>query len=345
VRAPPPYLVRRFLIGPIFVVLPLIGAAALPLWFIGAAFASRYVPGRWRPLRVAWFLFVYLALEALMLVILFGLWIGSGFGWRLRTPSLRSAHYRLAGWWLRRVMGSARRTLDLNVQSENTIEDRRARPLLVFSRHAGPGDSFLLIDGLLNRAEHRPRVVLKDLLRLDPCVDVLLSRLPNRFIPSHGRAGDAVVASIAELAATMDQRDALVIFPEGGNFTPSRRERSIEKLEEIGRPGLAEQAREMRHVLPPKPTGALNAIDAARGADVVFVGHVGLEQLSSVRDLWRGIPMDSQVLSRLWVVPAEDVPPAEAREQWLYDHWRIMDEWIDEHVVAASIGDRSGGSR
>ena len=290
------------------------------------------MPGRWRPLRVAWFLFVYVAFQALMLVVLFGLWIVSGFGWQLRSRRFQVWHYGLAGWWLRRVMGSARRTFNLQIESESALGDRAGRPLLVFSRHAGPGDSFLLVDGLLNRAGRRPRVVLKDLLRIDPVVDVVLSRLPNRFIPSSGRAGEAVVESIAELSATMTDRDALVIFPEGGNFTPSRRQRSIRKLEEAGRPGLADQAREMKHVLPPKPRGALTAIDSAAGADVVFVGHVGLEQLSTVGDLWRGLPMDSSVVSRLWVVPADEIPAPEAREQWLYDRWREMDDWIDGHL-------------
>ena len=332
-KGPPPYLVRRLLIGPAFVLLPVIGLATLPLWLIVASFASRYVPGRWRPLRVAWFLFVYLAFEAIMLLALFGLWIASGFGWRLRSERFQSLHYRLAGWWLRRVMGSARRTFNLQVEVENRLGDRGGRPLLVFSRHAGPGDSFLLIDGLLNgTANRRPRVVLKDLLRLDPCVDVVLSRLPNRFIPSRGRAGEAVVASIEEMSRTMSPEDALVIFPEGGNFTPSRWERSIRKLEEAGRPGLAERARDMRNLLPPKPTGALTAIEACDVADVVFVGHVGLEHLSTVRDLWRGIPMDAHVRSRLWVVEADDIPPPDEREAWLYDRWQEMDDWISGHI-------------
>ena len=338
-KGPPPYLVRRLLIGPAFVLLPVIGLATLPLWVIVASFASRYIPGRWRPLRVAWFLFVYLTFEAILLLALFGLWVASGFGWRLRTARFRSVHYRLAGWWLRRVMGSARRTFNLRVDVENRMEDTAGRPLLVFSRHAGPGDSFLLIDALLNgAASRRPRVVLKDLLRLDPCVDVVLSRLPNRFIPSRGRAGEAVVASIEEMAGTMSEKDALVIFPEGGNFTASRWERNIRRLEEAGRPGLADRARDMRHVLPPKPTGALAAIEASGTADVVFVGHVGLEHLSTAGDLWRGIPMDAHVRSRLWVIEAEDIPPPSERERWLYDRWQEMDAWIGGHVGEPAEG-------
>lgn len=339
-KRPPPYVIRRFVIAPLFVLGSVLALGSMPVWIIIAAFVSRFVPGRWRILRVAWFLFLYLALEALMLVVLGAMWIGSGFGWKLRSPGSVDRHYRLAAWWLRRVMGSARRTFRLQIDEQNPADRARPdRPLLVFSRHAGPGDSFLLVNGVLNRAGRRPRIVLKDMLQLDPVVDVLLNRLPNRFVPSTGRAGEAVVDSIRDLAGSMGGGDAMVLFPEGGNFTVRRRERSIEKLDEIGRPGLADRARAMQHLLPPKPAGALAAIDAAPTADVAFVGHTGLEQLSTLHDLWRGIPMDAAVTSRVWIVDAEDIPPPDEREIWLYDRWQIIDDWITAGADRSSAPD------
>jgi len=330
----PPSLVRRVVIAPLVVVSVVLALGALPLGLLVAAYLSRFVPGRWRILRVAWFLFVYLALEVVGLVILFAIWIVSGFGWKLRSPSFQEAHYQFMAWWLRRVLGSARRTFrirtDVRLPEQPPSPDR---PLLVLSRHAGPGDSFLLIDGLLNgpHTRRRPRIVLKDLLQWDPCVDVVVNRLPNRFVPAHG-GGQAAVDAIEQLTSTMAPGDAFVIFPEGGNFTPARRIRAIEKLEEIGRPRLAVRAEDLEHLLPPKPAGTLGAIAAAPEADVVFVGHVGLEGLSSVRDLWRGIPMDADIHVTYWVTPAEQVPPPEDREQWLYDRWEAIDEWIDEVI-------------
>jgi len=174
--------------------------------------------------------------------------------------------------------------------------------------------------------------VLKDTLQFDPTVDVLLNRVPARFVPSHGRAGSVVIDSIAELASTMGPDDSLVLFPEGGNFTPGRHARAIEKLREIDRPDLSERASRMRHLLPPKPLGALTAIEAAPNADVVFVGHVGLEQLSTLRDLWRGIPLDAAIRTRLWRVPADEIPPPDEREGWLYDHWEQIDGWIEDQL-------------
>ena len=52
-------------------------------------------------------------------------------------------------------------------------------------RHAGPGDSFVLVHALVNWFDREPRIVLKDMLQWDPAVDVLLNRLPNRFITPH----------------------------------------------------------------------------------------------------------------------------------------------------------------
>jgi hypothetical protein len=327
---------RRLVLAPGFVVLAIAAFVSLPLWTLGAAFVSRFVPGRWRVLRVAWFLFVYIWWEVVVLVALAALWVASGLGRHLSSPRWQDRHYRLAAWWLRRVMGSARRTFRLTFRRDDTHADaeRSSRPVLVFSRHAGPGDSFLLVDALLNRFDRHPRIVLKDLLQLDPSVDILLNRVPTRFVPSTGRAGRQTIDAIGELAAGMGPDDALVLFPEGGNFTPARHARAVAKLAEIGRGDLSERAAAMRHVLPPKPVGALAAIEAAPHADVVFVGHTGLEHLSTVRDLWRGIPLDADIVVRWWRERAEDIPPPEHREAWLYDHWKALDDWIASHSTS-----------
>lgn len=323
------------MLAPVVVLVALWLLVSLPLWLIAAAFASRFVAGRWRILRVSWFLFVYLAWELLALIALLALWVAAGFGWRLRSPRFASAHYRLMAWFLRHVVGSARRTFNIELVSEDDLEAELAdagRPLLIFSRHAGAGDSLLLVDEVINRIGLRPQIVLKDLLRLDPAVDTLLSRLPNRFIPSRGRAGAEAVEAIAELAAGLATGEALIIFPEGGNFTPRRRERAIGHLERSGRDDLAQRARELAHVLPPKPTGVLAAIEAAPAADVIFFGHVGLEGLDAPRDLWRRLPMDTAVSTRRWRVTADELPAPADRELWLYDAWKELDDWIAAHL-------------
>lgn len=310
----------------------------LPLWLVVAAFVSRFVPGRWRAFRLTWFLVVYLAFELVTLAALFALWVASGFGATLRSGASLARHHRLLAWFLRRVMGSARFTFGLRFVDDSDAGSGAdpERPLLVFSRHAGAGDSFLLVDAIANGAQpRRPLIVLKDLLQLDPVIDVMLHRVGASFVTSGERAGDAVVAEVARLAAGAGPGDALVLFPEGGNFTPARRERAIEKLDLIGRPDLAVRAERLTHLLPPKPLGVSTAIDAAPTADVSFVGHVGLEALSTPRDIWRNLPTDHTITSKVWRVRAEDVPPAgDERERWLYDQWEQIDQWTDATMVA-----------
>ena len=138
-----------------------------------------------------------------------------------------------------------------------------SRPVIILSRHAGPGDAFLLIYGLLAYAGRRPLPVLKNTLVLDPWIDVLFGRVPHCFIRPSPRAGDRAAAQISDLAAGMGEQDALVLFPEGGNFTPGRRLRAIGRLRRRGQPTRASQATQLEHVLPPRSAGVLAAIHAA----------------------------------------------------------------------------------
>src|SRR2546430_4991289 len=51
----------------------------------------------------------------------------------------------------------------------------------------------------------------------------------------------------------------------------------LRRLESLGRNDLAKRAARMPNLLPPRPGGALAAIEACPDADVIFVAHAGLE--------------------------------------------------------------------
>ncbi|MEX1126108.1 MAG: 1-acyl-sn-glycerol-3-phosphate acyltransferase [Acidimicrobiia bacterium] len=336
-RLPPRWL-RRILIDPAVALVVVLAVLSLPIWIVIAAFISRYVPGKWRILRLAWFLFLYLAVDAIALVVMFLAWVGSGFGWKIRAPRFESFHYWVLGSMLKVVIRSAKRTFKLEIDLEgggpaSTAGDEFRRPILVLSRHAGPGDSMLLMDALCNSYQRRPRIVLKDFLQWDPAVDVILNRLPTSFVPTGKNTGESVVDAIAELARTMTRDDAFVIFPEGANYTERRHQRAIQKLIEIGRPDLAERARDLKTTLPPKAKGVVTALSTAPpNSDVIFVGHAGLESFINAGDIWRGMPMDTSVAVRTWHYPAESIPPADEQETWLYDVWEEIDNWIEEKL-------------
>jgi 1-acyl-sn-glycerol-3-phosphate acyltransferase len=335
VRVPPTW-VRRPLTVAAVVGLSLLLSLA-PLLLLLAAVLSPLLPGRWRPLRLLAFLTVYLAMELAWLVLAVGLWYMSGFGWQLQAPTFRSLHYGALRLALRLLVRAARWLFRLSIRTDDLgwspLDDGvpgSENAMVVLSRHAGPGDSFLLVNTLMDRDHlRRPRIVLKDTLQLDPVVDVYLNRLPSAFLTA-GRSD--LARTIAELAADLGHEDALLVFPEGGNFSPRRRRKAIDSLRGKGFHEQAGRAERMQHVLPPRPGGVLAALGAAPHADVLFVAHTGLEHMSTVRDLWRGLPMDSAVVMRWDFVPAAEVPrDSQAQQAWLYEHWAVMDAWVERN--------------
>ncbi|GAA5140397.1 hypothetical protein GCM10023340_00460 [Nocardioides marinquilinus] len=326
-------LLRRVVLAPLTVVLVVALLATLPLWLLVAAALSPVVPGHWRALRLLWVVVVYLVAEVLMLLILFGWWLASGFGLRVRTPYWERLHYDLVQGVMWVFFREAQRVLRLSIATDGPDPDAHpGKPLVVACRHAGPGDSFTLVHALMHWYSREPRVVLKSTLAWDPAIDVLLNRVPARFISTNPGPGADLETLIHDLAVGLDEDDAFVIFPEGGNFTAQRRERAIARLHRLGLETMARRAERMTHVLPPRPGGLLAALDAAPEADVVLVAHTGLDHLVSVRDLWRALPMDKRITMRWWQVPAEEIPTGrEERIDWLFDWWERIDHWVNEN--------------
>src|SRR4051794_24217518 len=305
----PPRRVRRFT-GPLLIAALAVAVISLPALVVVAVVASVLLPGRWYALRLLGFALVYLALEVLGLAVAAVLWALSGFGRRSDSPAFRAAHYTMLRLLLDVLMRTAERLFALRLVTDGAswspLDDGvpgSTNAMVVLSRHAGPGDSFLLVHTLMNRDHLRqPRIVLKDVLQLDPLIDVYLNRLPNHFVTADPGAGYNSAEAIADLARGMGDEDALLIFPEGANFTPQRRVRAIKRLRDRGLATAVRRAEAMRNVLPPHPAGVTAALRAAPHADVVFVAHTGLEHLSTVRDVWRGLPTDKTLHLRWWFI-------------------------------------------
>lgn len=339
----PPKLVRRLVLAPLAVVIAVAMAVlAPPLALLTVVFglARRARPDRMRGLRLMAMALIWLLGDTAALFMCLGLWLVSGFGGRLRTEPYQARHYAVMRWFLDLLYRAASRTFGLRVEvdePELTASEmlaRATRPIIVLSRHAGPGDSFLLVRQLLSVYGRRPRVVMKAALQLDPGLDVMANRLPNVFI-SHHRTGDRLFTEqIERLARSLGTDGALVIFPEGGNWTPGRWQRAIQRLELLGRGDLARRARAMPNLLPPRAGGAFSAIEACPAADVIFVAHAGLDRLVTLRDILRSLPVNQVIRARWWRVPAQEVPrdvSYETQLNWLYDWWKQIDSWIAGH--------------
>ncbi|HET9172723.1 MAG TPA: 1-acyl-sn-glycerol-3-phosphate acyltransferase [Actinospica sp.] len=248
---------------------------------------------------------------------------------RLRRDD-RERHYALLARLLARLLRTSQRAFRLRVSTpdgECAVPDG---PLIVLSRHAGPGDSFLLAYALLALGRH-PRIVAKETLRLDPLIDVVLGRTPNCFVGHSEPARAAAADCIGTLSATLGPRDALVIFPEGGNFTTARRSRLIHRLHRRRDRAALSTAASLSHVLPPRPSGVFAAIDAAPAdSRVVFLAHTGLDHLETVAETWRAVPLGEPLRFTWWDVGLSQIPAEEdARQAWLNGQWERIDAWLD----------------
>jgi 1-acyl-sn-glycerol-3-phosphate acyltransferase len=318
-----------------------------PLLLALAAIAT-LLARRPQPLILARLLIGYFARELAVLIACGALWLASGAGLRLRSERFQLLHYRLLRWFVGGLALQLRSLLDIDVVPTYAADALQAlksdRPLLVFSRHAGPGDTVLLVDLLLGELDRLPSVVFRNSLTIDPCVDLISHRLPHAVLdPTDRRECEA---QIERVTAALGRRGVLLLFPEGGNFTPERRRRAIRTLWGKRRRREATKAEQMSHVLPPRPSGALAAFRANPSADVIFSAHTGLGLAAFPRELWRHTPIGGTFNTHLWLAPAAERPAGrEEQIAWLYDWWGRLDRWIEAQgdEAASNVGAHTSG--
>jgi len=338
----PPVAVRRVIMGPLWLLLAVACVVLSPIAGLVAATASA-LSGNRQPLRLVHFVLRYFVWEAAVLVACLALWLASGFGLRLGTQRFQDLHYRLLGWMLDGILQPVLRSLRIDVQEEPTGDARKAlaardRPLILLSRHAGPGDSFLIVSQLLTRYGRHPRIVMKEALALDPCLDLLCHRLPNALIDTSDP--QECQAQISRLSSGLDGTGVLVMFPEGGNYTPERRKRAILRLWRRGEGSRAARAEQMRNVMPPRTTGALAALKANPEADVIFAAHTGLGHEAFPMQMWRRPPVGRTVRMRMWLAPAGERPTSvEGQEDWLFTWWERLDAWIESAGEESAVSE------
>ena len=331
----PPKLVRRLIIAPLVVAVEAIVVLLSPLLFLIAVLASPFTGG-WRPVRALAIVLAGTTRHMVAIVACLGLWIASGFGRTIRSDRMQHAHYALMRWFVKGLYDTIVAVAHVEVQPVDSdtggaVLSEHDRPVLLLGRHAGEGDTLLVIYELLCPHRRGPSIVMHERLRLDPLTDVLGERLPNRFVDPRG--GDTE-RDIAELASTLGDDTALVIFPEGRNFSAAHRKRAIDRLTEAGHTQQADAAHKMQRVSAPRPGGALAAIDAAPRADVVILGHAGFP--TGLKDIWRQLPERQVIEVRLWHESADAIPDdRDAQIEWLYGWWETLDAWVSEREAPA----------
>ena len=328
----PPTAIRRPVTITAWLLMSTVCLVLSPL-LLGLAWFCSTVSGRPQPVIFARLVIAYFALELAALLACGALWLASGGGVLMGSETFQRLHYRLLRWVVHSFAGRWCALLEIDVAEGESPEAIRAlqsdRPLLFFSRHAGPGDTVVLIDLLLTRFDRLPSVVFKESIVIDPCVDLIGHRLPHAILNT--AEPERCEARIEEVAMGLRDRGVLLLFPEGGNFTAERRRLAIGKLWRKGRRTEAQEAEGMTHVLPPRSTGVLAALRGNPDADVIFAAHTGLGLAAFPRELWRAAPIGRTLKTRMWLWPAADHPEGpEEQSAWIYNCWKQIDEWIEE---------------
>jgi hypothetical protein len=328
----PPKLVRRLILAPLLAALELVVLVLSPLLALVALLASPLYGGL-RPLRLLAIVLACVAYHLGATLACFGLWVGSGFGLKIKSEPMVRAHYAVMRWFVGGIYRVTVRVAKVDVVFDESdaaqeVLNDSGTPVVLLSRHAGEGETLFVLHEMLARHDRGPRVVLHERFRLDSMIDVLGERLPNRFVDPRG--GDTEV-EIAAMAEQLEDTGALVIFPEGRNFSEETRRRGIERLEEGGWHKQAAVAREMTHVSAPRPGGTLAAIEAAPHCHVVIMGHEGFP--IGFREVWELLPERQTIEVRLWHEPASAVPTGrEEQIDWLFGWWHTLDRWVDERL-------------
>jgi len=235
---------------------------------------------------------------------------------------------------LARAYAAVQAILDVRLVLEDGSATREqlttGNGLLVLARHCGPGDSLFIAWLLVVHYRLRLRVVLKSTLRLGPTLDMAADPLPLCFV---GHRGPRARRRIHELAAAMSPGEALLLFPEGANFSWPRWRRAVSSLSAAGAHGAAQRASRRTYTLPPHRGGAAAALLGSPEADVLLLAHTGLAPDGRGRPWWR-LPVHHDLIVRTILAPAATVPrDRETLAGWLDDAWSQVDSWVHSHTV------------
>jgi 1-acyl-sn-glycerol-3-phosphate acyltransferase len=238
---------------------------------------------------------------------------------------------RLMEDFLTTAYAAVRRILDVEVvldpSSTTPAEIPRREPVIVLSRHCGPGDTVLVAWLLTVAYRLQVRVVLKAVLRYEPVLDFAGKLGCLCFLAR----GDRARHQIHDLAASLAGGQALLLFPEGANFTWPRWRTAIAELRSTGRIREASRAFRQSHTLPPHTGGATAAVTGAPSANVLVLTHNGFCPDGRARPWWQ-LPIHRQLLVRTALFPAAELPQPDQLSPWLERTWTQVDAWVAGHT-------------
>lgn len=208
-------------------------------------------------------------------------------------------------------------------------------PIILLSRHASMIDTMLPATYVVRPHSINLRYVLKRELLADPAIDIGGNRLPNHFVNRGSDDAETELSAIRNLGTDLSENEGVLIYPEGTRFSEAKRVKYVSRLSDQNG-AIGEIAERLRRVLPPRPGGTLALLESS-SADVVLLMHKGLEGFASVKDIWSGGLVGSEITVRFERIARSRIPRDRSeRIEWLFETWSGVDEWVVDHKTAGN---------
>jgi 1-acyl-sn-glycerol-3-phosphate acyltransferase len=290
---------------------------------------------RARTSRTVAFLTVFFWSEVRAVATATALWVR--FRGHMSDPRAQAVLQRELSEYGHRIWTLSRQFFGVSLQVTGTEALRDGSPLICFAHHTSILDSVVPVEILGHGSGFDLGYVVKKELAWMPAIDLVGGWLPVHFVDRTGRQSNEEAGHIGRLVANIKPGSAQVLFPEGTFYTERRLERAVERMR-LQDSSLVDRALGLRHVLPPRPGGALALLDAAPACDVVFIAHVGFEPYVNVKKIFAELPFRQPVEAHVWRISRQEIPyePNE-RYRWLFGQFEVMDTWVGERIAARSI--------
>lgn len=239
-------------------------------------------------------------------------------------------------WWSTNLLRALRITAGMRVEVEG-VEALAPGRAIVMARHACLADSLVTAWTIVGKAHKRVRFVLKRELLSDPCLDIAGNRLQNHFLDRHATDSGPELESLRALAVGLGPDECGAIYPEGTRANPKKRARALEKIGERD-PARAQRLAGLRHLIPPRPAGALAMLEGAPDADVVLAWHIGFDGMDTFPGILAGVPplfVGRTIRFVARRIPRAEVPGGDAFTEWLDRQWLGLDAEVDTALAEA----------
>ena len=302
---------RRLLTISVLIVATIVAVTLAPVVLVSAFVMSFFPKFKTTPQAMA-FIYGFIGYE----------WIGlSKFAWvwvRYHDIEERMRKDRdIQFWWGRSLFEMGKRLFKLRIEvtGEDAIEGNCA---LVLCRHTSMADTVLPLLFFGQARAEGLRYVLKQELRLLPCLDIGGHRLPNVFVDRSGSDSAKAIKDVTELMQQAPADQSVLIYPEGTRFTRKKHHQLAAK-----HPNLKDQLERWPDLLPLRLGGVRGMLDANPGKDLVFLAHAGFEGSADIHDLLSGGWLNQHVRIHFWRIPFAQLPKDDPTE-YLFAQWDIM---------------------